>query len=407
MAAILANIAKCTFQTIRSITKSFISRPAIWVSRISIRNTRASAFKFAGISGTRKARASPPLAARKSSFTQRVSAGTRKKRRSSGPHNLTRGERFSAPTPSPTEPTSPLSIASATRAIRKTETPASNSGEILSSLIRSAKSPPKQAAKRRKFSSSNAIRRKARRHAATGRSSATAASTPITPFSIAGSANDVAVVGDTFFPWLSHARRVGAARRHLAWVAARTYGLARKIYADSLGLRGNRATPCSRGTRFPLRRKSRRRISRALNPEKITRERGQRGLFPRAHRSRLDARLRSNLREERSRQRRIQQFRFHWLGQIRESQERRANRLTREQIAKKRIVSAASQRPSRHSRRRLHRRQRRGHTPHHRRMSAEQNSGTQSWFYESALRAGLPQSVRCITRHLAEKWHRW
>src|SRR5205807_1605108 len=116
-----------------------------------------------------------------------------------------------------------------TRAIRKTETPASNSGEILSSLIRSAKSPPKRAAKRKKFSSPNAIRRKAKIHAATGRSSATAASTRINPFSIAGSANDVAVVGDASFPWLSHARRVGAARRHLAWLAARTYGLARKI----------------------------------------------------------------------------------------------------------------------------------------------------------------------------------
>src|SRR5260221_9181179 len=193
MAAILANIAKCTFPTIRSITKSFISPLGIWGSPISIRNTRVLAFKSAGISGIPKPPASPPLAARKSSSTQRVSAGTQKKRRSSAPHSLTRGAQFSAPMPSRTERTSPLSIASAMRAIRKMAIRVSTSGEILSSLIRSAKSPPKQAANKRKFSSSNAIRRKVKRHAATGPSSATAASTRINPFSIAGSANDSCV----------------------------------------------------------------------------------------------------------------------------------------------------------------------------------------------------------------------
>src|SRR5258707_10580930 len=301
MAVFLANIAKAHSPTIRSITKSFISPLGIWGSPISIRNTRVLAFKSAGINGIPKAPASPPLAARKSSSTQRVSAGTRKKRRRSAPHNLTHGAQFSAPTPSRTERTSPLSTASATKAIRKTETPALNSGEILSSLTLSAKSPPKQAAKKRRFLSSNAIRRKAKRHAATGRSSATAASTRINPFSIAGSANEFANVRDAFFAWLSHARRVGAPRRHLARLAARTYGLARKICADSLGLRGNRATPCARRTCISLYRKSRRRIPRAHNPEKIPRQPGQRDLFPRAHRSWLDARLRPNLREERRR----------------------------------------------------------------------------------------------------------
>ena len=64
-AASSANIARCTFPTIRSTTKSFISRLAISVSPISIPSTEESACRSAGISGIPKVRASPRSAARK------------------------------------------------------------------------------------------------------------------------------------------------------------------------------------------------------------------------------------------------------------------------------------------------------------------------------------------------------
>ncbi len=60
--------------------------------------------------------------------------------------------------------------------------PVSNSGEILSSPILSAKSPPKLPTIKRKSSSSSATLQKAKTRAATGRSSAIAASTPTAPF---------------------------------------------------------------------------------------------------------------------------------------------------------------------------------------------------------------------------------
>ena len=48
---------------------------------------------------------------------------------------------------------------------------------------------------------------------------------------------------------ISHARRVGAARGHLARLASRTHRLAGQIRAHSLGLCRHRATPRARGTR--------------------------------------------------------------------------------------------------------------------------------------------------------------
>ena len=87
------------------------------------------------------------------------------------------------------------------------------------------------------------------RSARTGRSCATAASTP-TPASTAASSTGSS-------PWppsprrrrrraLPHARRVGAARGHLARLAAQPLRLARQLRPDPLGLRRDRA-PARRG----------------------------------------------------------------------------------------------------------------------------------------------------------------
>ena len=54
--ACAASIARCTFPTTRSTTKSFTSRPAIWVFRPWTRPLDESARWSAGISGIRRAR---------------------------------------------------------------------------------------------------------------------------------------------------------------------------------------------------------------------------------------------------------------------------------------------------------------------------------------------------------------
>src|SRR5579859_6060701 len=284
-------------------------------------------------------------------------------------------------------------------------TRASNSGAIPSSPIHSGKSRRKPAAIKKRFSSSNAIRKRAKKRAAIGPFSAIAALTRISPSSTAGSANDSAIFANPVFSRISHALRMGAARRNLARLAARTDRLARKVRADPVGFRRNRASHHSRRTRFPFRRKSRRRIACPRHPQEISRRPRQRNVLPRSHRSRLDARFRPDLRQELRRQRRIQQFLLQRLGQILQSQKRRTNRGARQQIPQEATLSPPSQRPPRRARRRLDRRQRRRHAPHHGRMSAEQNSGTQSGFHKSRLRRSFSQSVRRVPRHLAQKRH--
>src|SRR5215831_1227345 len=109
------------------------------------------------------------------------------------------------------------------RATRRTAMRDLNFGATLLSQIRSDKSPRKQEAKRKKSSSQNVTPKKVKKRAATGRSFAIAALTPINRFSIAGSANDrLFAERNPASARLPHARRMGATRRHLARVAART-----------------------------------------------------------------------------------------------------------------------------------------------------------------------------------------
>ena len=130
--------------------------------------------------------------------------------------------------------------------------PASNSGEIRLWPTRSGKFSPRRRRIKRKFWSSNAIRRRARTRAAIGRSCATAAWMRTSRSSAAGSGNDATegprVLSATYLP---HARRMGAARGDLARMAARAHRLAGKIRADTVGVRRDREASGECGARQP------------------------------------------------------------------------------------------------------------------------------------------------------------
>ena len=98
-----ASIARCTFPTIRSTTRSFTSRRAIWDFEAVDTSLRAASARWsAGISGIRRARASPRCRAPKFCFIPRRLAGIRRRKKSSARRSTRPGRPSSAPMPSPT-----------------------------------------------------------------------------------------------------------------------------------------------------------------------------------------------------------------------------------------------------------------------------------------------------------------